>query len=198
MCCGSRVGHILERRVELRNKIKWKREDGVLSVEASIVLTALMLFIVFFIEMMQVTLAMNAVSHATLQTTKNLSLSSYRREKISGTGSGQIYGAVNSFTTGVFNIQLPASNDILPLDDFGAQLQSIIKKEFYISISGTESSGEEKLKKLGIEKISFSESKIEGEDLIVVVKYDIALPISFRGIEKVSVVKTAKSRLFGK
>ena len=57
-----------------------KREQGILTVEASIVLTLMLLFILFLFSFGRVYRAQNLVSHATLQSADAVALESYLRE----------------------------------------------------------------------------------------------------------------------
>lgn len=176
-----------------------KKENGIITIEASIVLPFFMMFILFFMGLTRVHTAQNIVSHGTIQAAKSMSINSYLRKSVAGTATGKII----TFVTAIFvseddPVGNPIANNLLPLSDPGVALNQVIKENFVRSIAEDEQEANAILIGVGIDSIDFSESQVKGEDIIIVAKYTVKLQFPFLKEKEVSLVKTAKSRMFGK
>lgn len=174
-----------------------KREQGILTVEASIVLTLCTFVILFLFSFARVYTAQSLVSHAVLQASDAVALESYLRET-----------ALNGSETDVVDLanRLTKSTSI-SADNFtslrSADVPKIAKEKFIYAISNSESQTDEKLRTLGVKDgisgIDFSSSRIElgNDDVIVYINYTIEMQFPVFGMSEINASKAAKSKTFG-
>lgn len=180
---------------------KMNNQQGVLTIEASIVLTTFMFFILFFYSFGRIYKAQSVVSHATIQCAQSLAVESYLRETISGTNTGKILEVINGLI-GVTGGQTAMGNDYLSLGSGGVDLKGVMKKNFALAVAEEETEADAILKKYGIKDglagLNFSDSKIEDSDIIVKVTYTVKIQFPFMGKEEITLTKAAKSHSFKK
>lgn len=174
-----------------------KREQGVLSVEASIVLTLMLMFILFLFSFARIYRAQNLVSHAALQTVDAVALESYLRETaLQSDTEDVVYLASHiSQSTAISKESLESLRS--------ADVPKIAKQKFIAAIAKTEAEADEKLRLMGVKDgldgIDFSECKMDltSDDVIVALQYTIKLQFPVFGFEEISVTKAAKAKTFG-
>lgn len=198
-------------------KVIKKNQSGVITIEASLSFMIFMFLIMFIYCFSNVYIAQNTINHATIQAAQRIALESYGREKLgnstvlkSANGvKNTVENTVNTFSNVFFNkdggFELSFMDSVTPIDS-ASQLEHLIKKAMIESMvqsglgSNADTDADNKLKSIGIDKawddISFSGTKLTTKDIIIVVTYDVHLKYPFMGIDKITITKSAKSRLF--
>lgn len=174
-----------------------KRVQGVLTVEASIVLTLMLLFILFLFSFGRVYRAQNLVSHATLQTADAVAIESYLRETaLQSDVSDIVYLASNITDSSAISAESLESLR-------SADLPKIARQKFIAAIASSEATADEKLKRMGVKEglagIDFSACTmdLENDDVIVAITYTIEMQFPILGADEITVTKAAKSKTFG-
>lgn len=174
-----------------------KREHGVLTVEASIVLTLCILFILFLFGFARVYSAQSMVSHAVLQSADAVALESYFREETLTGSEEDVAELVNRFL-GTTSITADSYESLRSAD-----VPKIAKEKFIYAIDSSEAGADEKLKKLGVKDglagVDFSASRMDlgNDDVLVYVTYTVELQFPVFGMEEITITKAAKSKTFG-
>lgn len=174
-----------------------KREQGILTVEASIVLTLCVLFMLFLFSFARVYNAQSMVSHAVLQSSDAVALESYLREETLTGSEADVTELANRFM-GTTSINAESYTSLRSAD-----VPKIAKDKFVYAIGKNEAEADEKLKKLGVKDglagVDFSGSHIDlgNDDVVVYVNYTIEMQFGVFGMDEISVTKAAKSKTFG-
>ncbi len=174
-----------------------KRERGILTVEASIVLTLMLLFILFLFSFARIYRAQNLVSHAALQTADAVALESYLRETaLQSNTSDVVYLASHISQSSAISMESLESLR-------SANLPKIAKEKFVAAIAKTEAQADEKLRLMGVKDgldgVDFSECKMDlsNDDVIVAIQYTVELQFPVLGFKEITVTKAAKAKTFG-
>lgn len=177
--------------------MKKKRQQGILTVEASIVLTLIILLVLFLFSFGRVYRAQSLVSHATLQAADAVALESYLRETALQSDASDVLYLASSLTD---STSLSAEN----LESLrSADIPKVAREKFVTAVSNSESNADEKLKNLGVKDglsgIDFSECKVDlgNDDVIVAVTYTIEMQFPVFGADELTVTKSAKAKTFG-
>ena len=177
--------------------MKKKRQQGILTVEASIVLTLLILLVLFLFSFGRVYRAQSLVSHATLQAADAVALESYLRETALQSDASDVLYLASSLTD---STSLSAEN----LESLrSADIPKVAREKFITAVSNSESNADEKLKNLGVKDglsgIDFSECKVDlgNDDVIVAITYTIEMQFPVFGADELTVTKSAKAKTFG-
>lgn len=174
-----------------------KREQGVLSVEASIVLTLMLLFILFLFSFGRVYRAQNLVSHATLQSADAVALESYLRETALQADASDVVYLANQIT----DSSAISAEGLESLRS--ANLPKIARQKFIAAIASSEAKADEKLRSMGVKDglagIDFSECKMDlgTDDVIIAITYTIEMQFPVLGYDEITVTKAAKAKTFG-
>lgn len=174
-----------------------KSTQGILTVEASIVLTLMLLFILFFFSFGRVYRAQNLVSHASLQSVDAVAMESFLRETALQSDAAEIVYLASYITDSA-----AISSDSLE-SLRSANIPKIAKQKFIAAIASSEAKADEKLRSMGVKNglsgIDFSECKMDlaNDDVIVAVKYTIEMQFPVFGFNEITVTKAAKAKTFG-
>lgn len=174
-----------------------KREQGVLTVEASIVLTLCLLFILFLFSFARVYSAQSVVSHAVLQASDAVALESYLREETLNGSEADVTELANRLM-GTTSITADSYTSLRSAD-----VPKIAKQKFTYAIGKNEAEADAKLKKLGVKDglsgVDFSASKtnLGDDDVLVYATYTIEMQFPVFGMDEITVTKAAKSKTFG-
>lgn len=174
-----------------------KKEQGILTVEASIVLTVCTLFILFLLGFARVYRAQSLVSHAVLQSSDSIALESYLRETALFGSESDVVELANRLT-GSTSISADSFTSLRSAD-----LPKIAREKFIYAIADSEAKADEKLKQLGVKDgldgVDFSASKMDlgNDDIIVFAQYIIETQFPVLGLSEIEVTKAAKSKSFG-
>ena len=152
-----------------------KREQGILTVEASIVLTLMTLFVLFLFSFIRVYRAENMVGHATLQAADGMALESYLRENALDDKAVDVVYLANRLT----------GASTLSADNFesfrSANVPTIAKEKFIAAVANSETNADTILTNFGVKDglsgIDFSTSTVDldHDDVIVNVSYTLKM-----------------------
>lgn len=174
-----------------------KREQGILTVEASIVLTLMTLFVLFLFSFIRVYRAENMVSHATLQAADAMALESYLRENALDDKADDVVYLANRLT----------GASTLSAENFeslrSANIPTIAREKFIAAVSNSEGNANTILTNYGVKDglsgIDFSTSTVDldRDDIIVNVSYTLKMQFPIFGATEIDVTKSAKAKTFG-
>lgn len=174
-----------------------KKEQGVLTVEATIVLMVFVMFVLFLYNFAGVYRAQSTVSHATIESADAVALESYLRE-VAFESDPQEVIYLASKLGGSSTLDAGALESLRTAD-----LPKLAKEKFIAAIAKNESEADNKLKQLGIKDglsgISFSQchADLDGDNIIVFVEYTVELQFPVFGAREIHVTKAAKAKTFG-
>ncbi len=174
-----------------------KREHGILTVEASIVLTLMLLFILFLFSFGRVYRAQNLVSHASLQSADAVALESFLRETALQSDTSEVVYLASHIT----NSSAISADSLESLRS--ANVPKIAREKFIAAIANSEAKADEKLRNMGVKNglagIDFSECKMDlvNDDVIVAITYTIEMQFPVFGFDEITVTKAAKAKAFG-
>lgn len=174
-----------------------KYEKGVLSVEASIVITAFTFFVLFLFNFASIYTAQSVVSHATIQAADAVALESYLRET-ADEGDAEDIVYLTSQMTDSTSISADSFESLRT-----APLPDVAKQKFVTAVSNTESKADKKLESLGVQDglagVDFNSSYVDfdSDDVIVAVNYTLDLKFPVFTAKEVTLTKTAKAKTFG-
>lgn len=163
-------------------KVRYKRDSGVVSLEACIVLPIFVFLILFFYGFMFLFAGEQLVSHALIQSAVSLSLDSYAVDKFDELSDSS---EVDSFMRDLFNSALVevaeadgetshSSSEKWYADQ--SSVQSEVESRFISYLAnGDRETANAKLDQFGvvngIDGISFSECKVEDDVLTITIEY---------------------------
>lgn len=174
-----------------------KKERGIITVESSMVLMLITLFILFLFSFGRVYRAQNLVSHAVLQSADAVALESYLRETAFENDVNDVVNLASHITSS----SAISSESLESLRT--ANIPKIAKDKFFAAIASTKEVADAKLRSLGvkdgIDGIDFSECKIDltTDDVIVAITYTIEMQYPVFGANEITVTKAAKAKTFG-
>lgn len=174
-----------------------KKEQGILTIEASIVLTLCVMFMLFLFSFARVYNAQSLVSHALIQSSDAVALESYLRERTLTGSETDVIELANRFM-GTTSIKAGSYTSLRSAD-----VSQIAKEKFVYAVGKSESEADAKLKNLGVKDglsgIDFSASHIDlgNDDVVVYVTYNIEMQFPVFGKDEITVTKAAKSKTFG-
>ncbi len=179
------------------NRFMKKRESGVLTIEASLVLTLTLLVILFLFSFARLYSAQSMVSHAVLQSSDAVAMESYLRETTFNGDPQDVAKLANKIT----------GSSTVTEDSFvslrSADIPNIVQSKFVTAISETESQADTILKKLGVKDgvsgVDFSSSRIDlnNNEVIVLADYTVELQFPLFGMKELELTKAAKAKTFG-
>lgn len=174
-----------------------KKEQGVLTVEATIVLMVFVMFVLFLYNFAGVYRAQSTVSHAAIESADAVALESYLRE-VAFESDPQEVIYLASKLGGSSTLDASALESLRTAD-----MPKLAKEKFIAAIAKNESEADNKLKQLGIKDglsgISFSQchADLDGDNIIVFLEYTVELQFPVFGAREIQVTKAAKAKTFG-
>lgn len=174
-----------------------KKEQGILTVEASLVLTLFLLFVLFLFSFARMYRAQNMISHATMQSADALALESYVREVAHDEDASEIVKLGNQLS-GFTSLSEESFTSLRAAD-----IPKLAKDKFAVAISSSEVNADAVLKKLGVKGglsgVDFSTSKmdLDTNDVVVYVNYTLELQFPVFGFSEINVTKAARAKTFG-
>lgn len=191
-----------------------KKNDGMMTIEASISFILFMFLILFIYCFSNIYIAQNIMSHALTQATQTIALESYGH-KVFGNdetvkqlehGNQSISKIVGLFKSDGQNFEIGWTDSFTEIKS-STQLKKAVKKamtESMVDVTKGDynETAKQKLENVGIKNgldgVDFSGTKITSDEIIITVKYDVYLQYPFMGKDKITVSKSAKSKLFAK
>lgn len=174
-----------------------KKEQGILTIEASIVLTLFLLFVLFLFSFARMYRAQNMISHATMQSADALALESYIREVAHDEDANEIVKLGNQLS-GLTSLSEESFTSLRAAD-----IPKLAKEKFAVAISSSDANADAILKKLGVKGglsgVDFSVSKMDlnTNDVIVYANYTLELQFPVFGFSEINVTKAARAKTFG-
>lgn len=174
-----------------------KREQGILTIEASIVLTLVLVFILFLFSFARIYRAQNLISHASLQTADAVAMESYLRE----TALQKDAAEVSYLASFLANSSAISADSLESLRS--ANVPKIAREKFIAAIASSEAHADAKLKSLGVRNglagIDFSKCTMDltKDEVIIAISYNVDLQFPIIGFTGIPVTKAAKAKTFG-
>lgn len=163
----------------IRKKLnkKLSEEKGVMTIEATIVLTTMMFFVLFIMNFGMIYRAQNYMIHSIYQTSKCVSFASHRYS-IQSTDTNIVDSFMNYFG-------FISEDNALRLKWRKDDYVGTVEDTFYKGITDAEN-----LKKYGLENIKFEVKLLRVDthqnDLQINVVYDVDLPYKLFGLDKIT------------
>ena len=173
-----------------------KKENGILTLEASVSLTAFMLFILFFLNFAKVYQAQNIVAYGAYETAKQISLETYTSEALVASDIGALVGEILELRMGTAELD---EGEVFLLTN--GSIEERVKKRFITAISaGEETQADAYLQSVGIKNgmsgLDFTGTKLKDEEIVILINYKVQLMFPFMGIDSIEMEQQAKSRLW--
>lgn len=183
--------------------MKWRRqEEGMISVEAGIVVPVFMILIMFVYGLILFFMGEQAMTHALIQCAESLSLDPLATEKLDPGDINNGADLLTALYAGVVSIGSDGFSSTEKWYSTGAvQMQETIKTRFLAYYGGTETNADDALKELGIKDgkdgLDFSESTISDGVLKIKLKYKQTLLFDFHGIGQLQRKQSVNVKLWG-
>ncbi|MBR1529595.1 MAG: hypothetical protein IJ642_09905 [Oscillospiraceae bacterium] len=186
-------------------KLQKDQENGMVTLEACVSVLFFMIIMFLLWGMFLMYMAQNATAHALLQTSQSLALDNYSAQKLeAGTGFPA--------NTSQLTVRLLQRADILPngtsyfvlnedLTKSSADIPAIAKKRFigYLA-NGDEDKADTMLKQMkvenGLDGLNFSESEVDGDNLKIIVTYQLNYAFQIASWGKTNVRQETLARLW--
>ena len=175
-----------------------KREEGIISIEATLALTFFTFLILFMFSFGTLYRAQSIVSHGTVQASQSLALESRSRNSVGRLGLDGLALELTEIVGVDIYGMLPETKE--PISS--ANLVELVRQNFARSIATDEDEADALLRSVGVIGgllgIDFSDSYlIEGDNTIVIhARYRVRLTFDFFGAGEIEMTRTAKSRMF--
>lgn len=182
---------------------RYKRQQGSITVETSIVLPIFILLFLFIFGLFSIVGAQNQMTHALIQSTRSLSLDSYLTEHVDSVAEGGtiIWGDTSDMVLDIIRLDndenFSSRTDWYSASDENSE---VVKRRFvgYLS-GGDEGAAREKLEDMkivgGLDGITFK-TEIDDETITVTMKYEMQYWFDFWGTGKIPMEQSIKSRLW--
>ena len=176
----------------------WKKESGLLSLEASIAVTIFIFLMLFMYSFFVVFEARNELSHALLSTADSLSLDAFSSKKLYDENSlqGVIYGVYGKFaeTDGTFT----ETDKWYENED---AVEDVVRARFLAYLSGGDMTVADRMMDElnivgGFDGLDFSQSKVEGGDLKLVLIYKLQYEFQVFNLGTLEMQQTVCSKLW--
>lgn len=177
---------------------KKNNENGVLAVEASIVLFFLIFFMLFIWNFAGVFSAQNAVSHASMQATQAIAIDNLSKSLVESKNKQtvQAAGSITEFLNPIMDFLGVERISELQTFDKNAAKYDVYEKLFYYYL-GTD----EEVQAMGIDKnkvhFEIDEALLGTGTLRVKITYSVKLKFGVFGLDSMEFTKYASCKLFG-
>lgn len=184
-----------------------QEEQGVLALEATISLTFFTFFMLALYSLVTLFMAQYMIGHALSVSSQSLSLETYGTDKLGNDWS--IGGGLNQLVQGIagegHTITNYSDNSLWFKETYTSseRVQSVCRTRFAAYMGGSVENADSILKKIGVvnglDGMDFSETKLDGSDLIVSVSYKIRLIFGVErlGLGEFNASQSVCSRLWG-
>ena len=178
--------------------------NGSIALEACVVVTMFLFLFLFLYSFFILFAAQNSIAHAISETSQSLALDAYAQEKLTQDDKNAIPDSIGSFL-GEKIYQVTSDGPPFASDskwyNAGGNVEAAVKQRFIAYYgNGSESAADERLKSMkvvgGLSGLDFSESKVVGEDIQVIVKYDLDYAFNAFGLIEINKEQRAVSHLW--
>ncbi len=173
------------------------REKGILTVEASFVLTIFIFFVLFLFSFARIYAAQSLMSHAVIQSADATATESYLRETVLTGNETEILELAHRLT----------GSTVISADSFeslrSADLPRVAKEKFSRALSANDADTDKMLKSYGVKDglsgVDFSASRIDlgPDDIVLNVKYTLEMQFPVLGFREIEFSKSAKAKTLG-
>ncbi len=179
-------------------KNRFSRQSGLLSLEACIVVTLFLFLMLFLYSFFVVFEARNEIGHVLLSTADSLALDPFANESMADPDSlqGIIYGIYGSMSSGngtFFNTEKWYEDETLMAEEIRNRFLAYLAER-------KQSDAQEVLKRLhvvdGPNGLDFSKSKLDGDELKLVVEYEINYEFQLFGFKGAKFSQSCSSKLW--
>jgi hypothetical protein len=190
-------------------KKKWRQEQGVLSLEASIVVTIFIFLMLYLYSFFVVFEARNQIGHAVLAATNSLSIDAYANSTLGDSKTvGQVFyrlytqnSSENDFTSSTKWYESSTTTDENGETTLDADFLATIETRFYAYLAGGDADKAENVAeryhiKNGLNGFDFSASYVDDDKLYFSVKYTIEYEFQVFGLSGLDMEQSACSRLW--
>lgn len=176
-----------------------RKESGILTIEATVSMTAFIFFLLFFMNFGKVYIAQNMVAYGTYEAVKAISLDHYVAEAEGSTQVGELVSSIQELTAGITDLD---NGEIFLLQ--GGSIDALARQDFIRAIAaGGEAEADQALKAVGIENgIENSEKGIKftcnykDGTISIDAECRVKLMFPFLGVDSVEIKQHASSRLW--
>lgn len=149
---------------EIRIMKKMKKDSGVVTLEASIMMPMMILLMLMLNGLFVMFMGQQVVTHAVVQSAKSMSYDPYLVDRINNSDQESLmtlFGDLFSELSTIGTIDMVSTRSWHA--DEASRLKTVAKERFYGFLDRTESSAEKTLDALGITNLSFSGCSVEDE-----------------------------------
>lgn len=190
---------------------KRKSEKGLLSLEASIVVTMFIFFVLFLYSFFIIFEARNEMAHVLLTTTNSLSLDAYETGKLKDTENlSALFYLIyehnkkddKGFTTTTKWHEASSGTDADGNPVIATALEKAIKDRFIAYLADGDTTEANRILDMynivgGVDGLDFSASKVESGNLHVNLEYTLEYQFNMFGLGKMKFKQSACSKLWG-
>lgn len=172
-----------------------RRESGILTIEATVSMTAFIFFLLFFMNFGKVYMAQNMIAYGTYEAAKAISLDHYVAEAEGNTQIGELVSSFQELAAGITDLD---NGEIFLLQ--GGSIDALAREDFIRAIAaGGEPEADRVLKAVGIENgvsgIDFTCDLANG-NISIDAECRVKLLFPFLGVDSVEIKHHAGSRLW--
>lgn len=179
---------------------KIKRESGVLSIEATLVVSFLAFVIMLIMNIGYVYQAQNRIYHGMIQTAKTIGTSSFEVSGVDTTATQDVLGQIELLFENL-GWKRASQKDNFKRAIENKNAPQAVKIAFANSVSTGETEADITMKAYGVDGglhgIDFGKSKFENGDIKVVAKYKINLILPVFGVDSVTLKQSTLAKMWG-
>jgi len=167
----------VEEFMKVRKIVCDKKENGYMTIEATIALTTFLFFMMFVMNVGHIYQVQNYMTHSALQTGKCLAFSSFSYDQVSFVDKLEDLGFMVMGNPDKCSIEYSWN--------WGGY-SNAAKEMFNYCAGGSPAKTQEALDKFGVTSMNFDGTTVENDDLVLKMTYDIELPYKFFGYDKIT------------
>ncbi len=174
-----------------------KNNKGILTIEASIVLTFFTMFVLFFLSFGRVYQAQSIVSHAVLQAADSISTESYLRENT----TEDLFHDVQFVSNHMYGGDMVSSDSLKSLKKIN--FAKLAKDKFTAVVAEDATESNIILQSVGVKDglagVDFSQSSLKtaNDETIIFARYTVELQFPLFGVKEIDLTKAAKVKNLG-
>ena len=186
-----------------------REENGSITLETALVLPIFFFLFMFIYGLFAVINTQNRMTHALVQSSKSLSLDSYRAEKVESANEKgtKFWSSFGDMVQDIYTLNdneyfTPGSGYLDWYEDNGSGAvtdNSVIKNRFMAYLAGDKDKAIQSVKNMkivnGMDGIQFT-SKVERDNLTITIKYEIQYWFDFFDMGKIPMEQTITTRMW--
>ena len=173
-----------------------ERRRGVISIEATIALSAFLFFMMFLYSILFLVMGKESIDTALARSAESLALDTYATEKFEGRWES-VGGLLSSFLQ-ISNFSTTDFTSGQKWYEDAGETEKTIEARFYGYLAGDETSAQELMKSVGVSNLSFQGSQTDSNgNLVIQVQYEIEPTFNFFQMLSQTVQRTRYVKLWG-